>query len=157
VSVALVIQHAKRMRRIILSSVACLADPYFPTLSQNRTIFGKKCYWYYNLLQIFLIVWRIKRDIIICVHRSSCKAHVVVFRFYWNLSFLDRFSKNTEISNFIKILVGAELLNVVGRTDILKAIVAFRNFNKAPKNSGNLFSCQGNMDCWRRTVLHAVT
>jgi hypothetical protein len=29
VSVALVIQHAKRMRRIILSSVACLAVPYF--------------------------------------------------------------------------------------------------------------------------------
>jgi hypothetical protein len=29
VSVALVIQHAKRMRRIILSSVACLAVLYF--------------------------------------------------------------------------------------------------------------------------------
>jgi hypothetical protein len=31
-SVALVIQHAKRMRRIILSSVTCLAVPYFSTL-----------------------------------------------------------------------------------------------------------------------------
>jgi hypothetical protein len=29
-SVPLVIQHAKRMRRIILSSVACLALPFFP-------------------------------------------------------------------------------------------------------------------------------
>jgi len=29
VSVALVIQHAKRMRRIILSPAACLALPYY--------------------------------------------------------------------------------------------------------------------------------
>ena len=36
VSVALVIQHAIRMRDIILSSVACLVQPYFPALSQKR-------------------------------------------------------------------------------------------------------------------------
>ena len=36
VSVALVIQHAKRMRGIILSSVACTALPCFSTLYHTR-------------------------------------------------------------------------------------------------------------------------
>ena len=36
VPVALVIQHARRMRHIILSSVACPAVPYFSTLFHKR-------------------------------------------------------------------------------------------------------------------------
>jgi hypothetical protein len=42
VPVAFFIQHAKRMRRIILSSVARPAVPYFSTLSHTGMIFGKK-------------------------------------------------------------------------------------------------------------------
>jgi hypothetical protein len=42
VSVALVIQHAKRMCPIILSSVACLALQYFSTLSHKRQDFREK-------------------------------------------------------------------------------------------------------------------
>ena len=41
VCVALVIQHAKRMRRIILLSVTCVVLPYFATLSHKRHNFRK--------------------------------------------------------------------------------------------------------------------
>jgi hypothetical protein len=44
VSVALVIQHAKRMRRIILSSVACPAVQHFFALSHKRHDFRKESY-----------------------------------------------------------------------------------------------------------------
>jgi hypothetical protein len=38
-SVALGTQHAKRVRRILLSSVACLSLPYFSILSHNKKNF----------------------------------------------------------------------------------------------------------------------
>jgi len=42
VCLALGIQHAKRMLRIMSSSVACSAVQYFPTLLHKGTIFRKK-------------------------------------------------------------------------------------------------------------------
>ena len=57
--------------------------------------------------------------------------------------FLDRFSKNAEISNFMKIrAVGAQLLHAGGRagrlsdrqTDMTKIIIALSSFANAPRN-----------------------
>jgi hypothetical protein len=59
------------------------------------------------------------------------------------MNFLDRLSKNTQISNFMKIhSAGAELLHVERQTDrqtdMMRLTVAFQNFRNAPKNQ---FTC----------------
>jgi hypothetical protein len=54
------------------------------------------------------------------------------------LNLLDILSKNTRISNFLKIRpVGAELFHTDSRTDTTKLVVVFRNFANVPKESGN--------------------
>jgi hypothetical protein len=51
------------------------------------------------------------------------------------MNFVDRFSKNNQISNVTEIRsVGTELFLADGRTDMTKVIVAFRNFTNASKN-----------------------
>jgi hypothetical protein len=52
--------------------------------------------------------------------------------FIENLNFLDRYSKNTQISNLIKIIpVGAELFHADRRADMTKLMLTFRNFANA--------------------------
>ena len=88
----LVIQHAKRMRRI-MSSAACPPLQYFPTLSHKRhdfrgggekKSFNIKCVSLSSLqllYETFLILRRTERDIITNVHRSSCKVPVILVGF----------------------------------------------------------------------------
>jgi hypothetical protein len=66
------------------------------------------------------------------------------------LNFLDRFSKNSQISNFIKTYpVGAQFYagrRADGQTDMTKLIIAFRNFSNAHKKEiiilHVIFSCR---------------
>ena len=61
---------------------------------------------------------RNQRDITINGSASSCKISVILVRLELNLTFLYRFSNNTQISNFMKIRpLGAELFHAEGRTD----------------------------------------
>jgi len=77
-------------------------------------------FWFHLQIvsETFLILRKIKRDVVLNVCRSSCKVSVMFVRFYWNLNFLERFSKNTQISGLMTIRpVGAELFHADRRTD----------------------------------------
>jgi len=70
------------------------------------------------------------------IYRYSCKVPAILVRFYWNLNILDRFSKNTQISTFMKTRpVRAELFHANGRTDMMKLIVAFSQFHEHARRS----------------------
>ena len=123
-----------RMRHIVIASLPD-STIFFPHYLINRTFFEKKNYWTWNACFDFLY--------------NFCPKH---FSFYeevseiWSKiyigrhvkhSFLDRISKNSLISNFMKIRpVGAELFHADRRTDrdMTKLIPIFRNFPNAPKS-----------------------
>ena len=111
---------------------------------------SEKRYWTQNVWfsfslkfwsQTFLILRRSERNIIINVRTSPCKVLIFLVRLHLNLNFFDRFSKNDQISNVIKIRpVGAEnFVRTDGRTDrqtdMTKLIVTYGNFVNAPKNA----------------------
>jgi hypothetical protein len=102
-SVALGIQHACP----ILSFVVCSTLQYFSTLFHKRLGIKKMgmnikmCVQF--SLETFLILIGFERDTIRIVYWSSCKLPTIYVRFSWNLNLLDRFSKYTQISIFMKI------------------------------------------------------
>ena len=77
------------------------------------------------------------RDTIKYVHWSAaCTVpHSYACPVLIKFELLGKFSKNSQVSNFMKIrLVGAELCHADRHRDMTKLIVAFRNFANAPKN-----------------------
>jgi hypothetical protein len=101
----------------------------FPQYLTNRTIFGKTSlntkflfrFYLQYLHEMFLLLRIIKLGIIINVHTSLCKVLVILFGLARTLNFLDRFSKNIQISVSIKFRpMGAKLFHVDGRLTILQ-------------------------------------
>jgi hypothetical protein len=79
--------------------------------------------------ETFLILRRNEQDTTKNVFWSSCKVLVilVIFQRKWNV--LNIFSKNTEVLNFMKILLpGTVLFRGDGRADMTKLIIVFCNF-----------------------------
>jgi hypothetical protein len=112
VSVALITQHAMRLRHTTLLSVAWQAIKYFCILPINSTIFKEKSYWICivccdflctRLCETFLILRRTEQDIIINVHRSSEEVPVIFVRLESNLNVSDRLLKNPQKSNLVKV------------------------------------------------------
>jgi hypothetical protein len=86
-----------------------------------------------------LILRRIQLDMFRNVYCSSCKVAIILLRFWWNFGFLNIFSKNAQVPNFMNIRpVGAELFHADGQTDMTKLMVPFRNFAKVPKMTQGL-------------------
>jgi hypothetical protein len=148
VFVALGIQYEMHVRHIVICGLF-VSTNIFPRCLQ-KTRFSKrrkkkknlKCVLWFStqrLSETFLILRRTERDMIKKnVYWSLCTLAVILVRFEWNLNFLDRFSKNTHISNFMEAKPSGGRVVPCGRTDkradMTKLIVAFRNFANSPKS-----------------------
>ena len=132
----------------MLSSIACPAVQYFPTLSYKRHDLRKKFVEHEMCVSIFsstfvLTVFhsrRNKRDIK-SVHKSSCKVPVILFQI------LMKQGVSTDFRRILKNQISWKSvqwkpscsMRTDGQTnprttDMTKLIVAFRSFANAPKN-----------------------
>jgi len=105
----------------------------------NGNIFGKKVFFKIKFglflsLQLwsgifFFVLRRILLLIIVDIHSSKCEVTVVLVKCLSDLNFLDRFSKNPQISNFVKNLQWEQRCS--SRTDrhMTKLIAAIRDFS----------------------------
>jgi hypothetical protein len=118
---------------------------YGPNFGKKILLNKKYVFDFIPLLsETFIIPRRIQRDIVINIYRSLCKWLIILVIFEWNLNFFESFSKNIQISNFIKIYQWVPSCSNADRrtdirTDVMKLIVAFHNFVNASEDDGSQF------------------
>jgi hypothetical protein len=122
--VTLVIQHAKCIRFIILSFLACLSVQHFSIVSHKwhdfqKVVFGRRMY---ILVFSTTFVWNLslsRNNSAICYHNNtyiSVLSTVILITVIW--IFFNRFSDITHISNFLKICpVGTEMFWVYDQAE----------------------------------------
>ena len=114
-------------------------DHIFPHHLINSTIFGnidhKMCVLIISTNSLRNISHSKKNSVSVTinVHSSACKVTIIIVRFDRNLNFLNRFLKNTQLSNFMKICpLRAEMLHADRKldkwTNVTKLAVAFHSF-----------------------------
>ena len=137
----LIIEQAKLMRHIVLSSVSCSAAPYFPTLSHKRYDFRenvierKMCVSILaiDLSEKCLFLWKNGWDMIVNVYRSSCKVPVVIVRFNETRIFSTDLKKIKYQFSWKYFQWQLTDRQTDRRAHMTKIIVPFHNFAKASK------------------------
>jgi purine-cytosine permease-like protein len=137
-SVALGIQHANSLRHIVISGVSvstvlfthCLVNS---TTYVKRYLLNTKCAFRFSLqlfFETFLITRRSETYVYPHIHRSTYRVPIILTGSSYDLNFLDLFSKNIHISNFMKIRpVGAEFVKC-GEKDRLTEMTKLSRFSK---------------------------
>jgi hypothetical protein len=143
--VPLLIQHAMHMRHIVCSHSG--STVFFDIISEtawfSKKVLEHKISFFFSItfIETFLILRTIQRDTAINVKMSSHKVHIILDRLYWNLNFLDRFSKKLKHQISSKSVQWEPSCPIqMDRqsdklTDMTKLTVAFHSFANVPKMS----------------------
>ena len=120
--VALGIQRVLRKRRcamcVMYGSIkfSVLSHKRLDIRTATNRTYRVRFDFIWNRPQSFLIRRRTERDFVVNVCCSLYKVPDIVVRFWWNLNFLDKFSKNSQISDCMEVSsVGADFFHADGR------------------------------------------
>jgi hypothetical protein len=132
-----------RLRYIIICVLPCCAV-FFHIISYTVRFSGggdwtkNACFnFLYNFFSETFLILRINQpDPIIHVYRSLCEVPVILVMLYWNLNFIGRLSKNTQMQHSWKSLHWESWCSMGTKklTDIKMLFVTFRNFSKASEH-----------------------
>ena len=134
VSLDLLTQHAKRMHRILLSCVACMAVPYFSTFSHKCRDFQENVteHKMFDFTFSTTCAWNIshsKKGSSRCHHK--CLLHVKYPLFYSDFSATCHckqiFEKYSNIKFHENTFIGSRVIPC-GETDMTKLMATFRKF-----------------------------
>ena len=150
------------MRRLISSSVFCLAVSYFSKLSKKARFSKEKNCWIQNVCIDFLYNFSLKnfsfsQEFSKILSWKDRGLHVKYsFRLPLNLNFLKTFSRNTQISNFVMIRsVRVPLFYVDRRTDGRRDTLETANSHSS--HFANVFKGKLGKICYWFTIYHFIS